>query len=97
MNRVAPRFLIAVAVTVVALIAVAILSLVGGDDDTGSRTSTTVAAPGTTTMLAGPETTTTLVEIPEDWYPKGSSRYSDREPSGSAPTQKPVSEEPSRP
>ncbi|MEI2640425.1 MAG: hypothetical protein V9F03_15750 [Microthrixaceae bacterium] len=98
MNSIQPRVLLAAAVTVVALVAIAVISLSGSDSEStnspttssGGRGATTSVAPRVTTTSTA--TTTTSIEIPEDWYPKGSSRYSDRSPATTVTTLPPSSD-----
>lgn len=77
-----PRILIAIAVTVVAVGALVLSAVLGGGDEVTRETpddrpedTSTSAAPTTVAEVAG-----TSVVVAPDWYQKGSSRYSDREP-----------------
>jgi hypothetical protein len=76
-----PRILVALAITVVAVAVLAVNALVGsaGDEVTEQEpvaTSTTTVPVETTAA----EVVETSVVVAPDWYPKGTSRYSDRQP-----------------
>lgn len=76
------RIMIAVVVSVVGLTVLGVVSVMGGggEDPEGSApTSHTLPATAPTSVV--PAIETPVVEVPEDWMPKGSSLYSDREPS----------------
>lgn len=86
MRRLPTRVMIALGITVIAVLVLAGMAVFGGTGGSGvdrnanakpevTSTSTTVTA--TTTAVS---ITTTSLQIPVDWYPKGSSRYSDRKP-----------------
>ncbi len=69
----------AIALTVLALAVLggrALLSGGDGDEDAGGASSTTSSSPPTSPP---PELTTTSVEILPEWFPKQTSRYSERE------------------
>lgn len=83
------RYLVAIAITAVALLVLGGVTLLGGDDadvpgDGGGDPTSTTTAPSTTAPTADPEppedTTTTTIAIRPDWFPKQTSRYSDRQP-----------------
>lgn len=86
-GRVQPRFLVAIGLTVVALVVLAVVSLRRPGPAREPATSAPATTERTTTTMIG---TSTTVEIPADWYPKGSSRYSDREPHTSLTTLAPT-------
>lgn len=76
------RLMIAVALSVVGLVALVVVSI--GGDDVDRAASTTVTTSVTVASSDRPdEAPTTSVELPEEWQPKGSSLYSDREPTTS--------------
>ncbi len=83
MNAVAlppTRVLIGVGVTLIAVVVLGVQALRGGDDqpEAGSADPTTTSVAPTTTPEQA--TTSSSIEILPDWYPKQSSRYSDRQP-----------------
>lgn len=83
MNAVAlppTRVLIGVGVTLIAVVVLGVQALRGGDDqpEAGSADPTTTSVAPTTTPDQA--TTSSSIEILPDWYPKQSSRYSDRQP-----------------
>lgn len=93
MNRVEPKFLVAIVITVATVIGVVAMSLSGSDKaSTPVETTTTTSSASTTVAVETIPPTT--VEIPEDWYPKGSSRYSDRSPATTMSTLAPLPEDP---
>ncbi len=74
------RVLVGVGVTLLAVVVLGIQALRGGEDRpvAGSpESTTTIVAPTTTPEQA---TTSSSIVILPDWYPKQSSRYSDRQP-----------------
>lgn len=80
LSRVPPRILIALVLTVLAVAVLGVRTVI--DRDTGGG-----AAEGSTTTTADPtptdapvEASTTSVEVLPDWFPKQTSRYSEREP-----------------
>ncbi len=78
-----PRIIIGVAVTLLAVLALGLRSWVSSDGGSGSAgTSTTADAPVETTTAPGgvDEVPSTSIVLAPDWYPKQSSRYSDRRP-----------------
>jgi len=84
-----PRVVLAAAVTVLAVVVLAAQTVLSDRDggDAGA-TTTTIEAPGDTVdpddepVVVAP----TPVEVQPDWYPKRSSRYSDRIPEASVTT-----------
>lgn len=75
------RILVAIGVTIVAVGVLGVSAVLGGEDSVQpppelSTSTTTTGAPPTT---AG-EVVDTSVLVAPDWYPKRSSRYSDRQP-----------------
>lgn len=74
------RIAVGVVVTVVAVGALGIVSLLGGDPDGASSSTVTGSVPTTVDVVEEDQIPVTSVQIPEDWQPKGSSLYSDRKP-----------------
>ena len=73
-----PRILIAIAATAVAVVVLALNALLGGDADEApdaTSSTTTAVAPTTVPVAVHPSAV-----VAPDWYPKRSSRYSDRGP-----------------
>ncbi|MGB6056813.1 MAG: hypothetical protein WBF71_01010 [Microthrixaceae bacterium] len=84
------RVLIALGITVIALLVLAGMAIFGGSDGpdrsgsaakTGQQADPGLVSTSTTAPTSTVSVTTTTLEIPMDWYPKGSSRYSNRKPS----------------
>lgn len=77
-----PRIMIGIAVTLFAVLALGLRSCAGSDGRSGSSaTSTTGASVETTGASAAvEEAPSTSIVLAPDWYPKQSSRYSDRRP-----------------
>ena len=77
------RILVAMAATVLALVVLGANALFGGDEPPeGGPTEEPATAESSTTVTTAPrEVVDTTVVLLPDWYPKGSSRYSDRSPS----------------
>jgi hypothetical protein len=75
-----PRLLVAIALTVVGLVVLAVAALTGGSGDEPATPSTTGSSAVTVTAGTVPPTT---IELLPDWYRKGNSRFSER---GPAPT-----------
>lgn len=78
------RVLVGLGVTLLALLVLGVRACVGdGADDRGAApttsTSSTASVPDTADPADAATTTVSIVVLP-DWYPKQSSRYSDREP-----------------
>lgn len=71
------RILVALALTVVAVAALGVGALVGNDAPSSTTTTSTTTA---AVLAPTTEVTETSVQVAPDWYPKGSSRYSDRRP-----------------
>ncbi|MCX6525559.1 MAG: hypothetical protein NTX58_12495 [Actinobacteria bacterium] len=96
MNRLPPRMILALGFTLVALLLLAVGALRSDPDSkeqdqsqTASENSSTSIS--TTTALAPEQsTTTTSIKLLPDWYPKGSSRYSDRAPAVTVTTLPPT-------
>ena len=88
------RILLAIAITVLALGALVVAAVVGDDggedasrpDDDEEQTTTTIAPATTSADVGG-----TSVVVAPDWYPKGTSRYSDRTPAVTITTLPPTS------
>ena len=77
------RYLTAGVITVVALLVLGLGALFGGDDAAETQPgadATTSTTEATTTSQVTASTTTTSIAIRPDWYPKQTSRYSDRQP-----------------
>jgi hypothetical protein len=74
------RVLIGIGVTLVALVVLGVQAVRGdGDgDEPAAPGSTTTSSPATTVPQLA--TTSSSISILPDWYPKQSSRYSDRQP-----------------
>lgn len=80
LSRLPPRVLVALVLTVAALAVLggrALLSGEGNDGDAGGAASTTTSS--TSTSQPPVELTTTSVEVRSEWFPKQTSRYSERE------------------
>jgi len=78
-----PRILVALAVTVVALGVLAVAALTGGGDGEGASPTSTQPTGSSTTIApvsTSAEVPGTSVVVSPEWYPKGTSRYSDRTP-----------------
>ena len=94
------RILVAIAATVLALVVLGVNALLGGDDagDSGGGAEPAPVETSTTSTTAPPQVVDTSVVLAPDWYPKGSSRYSDRSPTGTIttlpPTTAPDADEP---
>lgn len=83
--RLPPRITIAIVATVLALVVLAGNALLGGDDDgDGDRAGPTETTTSSTSTSAPPVgdtgVTATSAVLAPDWYPKGSSTFSDRRP-----------------
>jgi hypothetical protein len=87
-----PRVLIAIGVTAVAVLVLGLRTCAGGDGGVDGTSTTTSTA---STLPAEPDdgisTTTSSIVVLPDWYPKQSSRYSDREPVVTVTTLPPTS------
>jgi hypothetical protein len=76
-----PRVLVGIAVTVLAVAVLGVRACSSGGDGAGDAAGSTTAPPTTAQATEdAPEITTSSIAILPDWYPKQSSRYSDREP-----------------
>jgi hypothetical protein len=77
------RVLVGLGVTLLALLVLGVRACVGdGADDRGAAPTTSTSStsvPDTGDPADAATTTVSIVVLP-DWYPKQSSRYSDREP-----------------
>lgn len=81
MSNVPPRILIAGAVSVVAVVVLAVAWLVGRGGSTDTTTASTTTASTTTAAPAPVDTMApTPISVLPDWYKKGSSRYDERRP-----------------
>ncbi len=81
LSRLPPRVIVALVVTLLALAVLggrALLSGGDGDGDARGASSTTSSSPPTSSPSV--ELTTTSVEVLAEWFPKQTSRYSEREP-----------------
>ena len=75
-----PRVMVALGVTAAAVLVLGLRSC-GGGEDTADDNVTTTAPPTTVeASVATADVTTSSIAVRPDWYPKQSSRYSDREP-----------------
>ncbi len=94
-----PRVLLAAAVTVLAVVVLGAQTVLSGGDGAGEDAG---GGPTTTELDASVDSTTAgdepavapprPVEVQPDWYPKRSSRYSDRSPEASITTVPPAPE-----
>ena len=87
-----PRVLIAIGLTAAAVLVLGLRTCSAGDgnvDGTSTTTSTASTVPADTDD--GISTTTSSIVVLPDWYPKQSSRYSDREPVVTVTTLPPTS------
>lgn len=79
------RFTVALVVSAVGIVTLVVVSMFGGDNDPTSGSGTAAVdstVPAQDSEISpSDEAPTTTVEIPPEWRPKGSSLYSDREPS----------------
>jgi hypothetical protein len=73
------RILVALAVTVVALGVLAVNALIASDDPAEAPAMPAPTSTTTTSSTVAEPVETSVVVAP-DWYPKGSSRYSNRQP-----------------
>lgn len=74
------RLITAVVLSVIGLGALLVVSI-RGDGDGRSAVPPTTTPPQVSTSSTPPDgASTTSVSIPDEWHPKGSSLYSDREP-----------------
>ncbi|MGB3410499.1 MAG: hypothetical protein WBA45_04830 [Microthrixaceae bacterium] len=81
--------LFALGITVIALLVLAGMAIFGGSEGSDGSGSAAKSGPeagqvgtstSTTASTSTVSVTTTSLEISVDWYPKGSSRYSNRKP-----------------
>ncbi len=75
-----PRVLVALGVTVLAVVVLGLRACTGGDDAADDAATTTAPPTSVEATVDTAEVTTTSIVLRPDWYPKQSSRYSDREP-----------------
>lgn len=87
------RILLALGLTVVAVVVLLGTAIFDGNDDVG--TSTTTSSSTTMSIAAAPTSAApdTTVRVAPDWYPKSSSRYSDRRPAVTITTLAPTTTE----
>jgi len=75
------RVVVALCVTALCTAVLAVVSLRGGVDQSAAPPTTAPSdAQTTVTTAATQSTTTSSIEVLADWYPKRTSRYSDRRP-----------------
>ena len=88
-----PRLLVAIGVTLVAVVLLGLRACAGDDGGESGDASTTTTGATTSVVVTGDtaDTTTSSIVILPDWYPKQTSRYSDREPVVTVTTLPPTS------
>lgn len=74
-----PRIMAGVGVTLIAALILGVRSCAGGSSGESTTTSASTVVSTTVAVLVE-ETTSTSISLAPDWYPKQSSRYSDRRP-----------------
>lgn len=87
MSTLPPRILVALAVSVVAVVVLGVAWLVGtrSDPSDGATPTTTTTSAVATTVPTGDTIAPTPITVLPDWYRKSSSRYDERRPATTVP------------